>query len=67
VNYPYPKTKVMGDVVGYGGICSIKPPITDVQFRRGKAHAAFGLHFETGKMAILREISVTWELGLRGG
>jgi hypothetical protein len=48
-------------------LSSIKRPITNVQSRQGKTHATFGLRCESGVVTIRRDISVTWELGLRGG
>jgi len=48
-------------------LSSIKRPVMSVQSRQGKTHATFGLHYETGEVTIRRNISVIWELGLRGG
>ena len=48
-------------------LSSIKCLITNVQSKQGKTHAAFGLRCESGEVTIRRDISVIWELGLRGG
>jgi hypothetical protein len=42
-------------------LSSIKRPISNVQSRQGK------LSCESGEVTIRRDISVIWELGLRGG
>jgi hypothetical protein len=45
----------------------MKRPIMNVQSKQGKTHATFGLRYESGEVTIQRDISVIWELGLRGG
>ena len=47
-------------------LSSIKRPTTNAQSRQGKMHATFGLRCESGEETIRRDISVTWELGLKG-